>query len=278
VKRRLLRTAIIVFWLAMLAWLIRFEAFPEYFTHSLDGYRSLLSRDIIIMDSWMKIMSRGIPVGYTHTSMDTSESTPLEHCTIDNRTDLKVMFMGMQRIATLTASFTLDVNYNLQKFSCTLLLGADSYKITGERIRGKVFKVSTNIGGTPATLDVELPDDVVLFSPMSAVAMKRMRVGQEIKLHTLDPFTMKKTDIMVRALRKERLTISGKRCDTIVLGSQYHENRMLTWMDSAGNVVRQETPLGWTFEKCTSEEAFDAFKNSEGGDDIFASVAGLLMR
>jgi len=262
----------------MLAWLIRFEAFPEYFTHSLDGYRGLLSRDILIMDSWMKIMSRGVPVGYTHTSMDTTESSPREHCKIDNRTDLKVKFMGQQRIATLTASFTLDVNYNLQKFSCTLLLGADSYEIAGERTVGKVFKVSTNISGMPPTLAVELPDDVVLFSPMSAVAMKRMRVGQEIKLHTLDPFTMKKTDIVVKALRKERLTISGKQCDTIVLGSQYRGSSMLTWMDSAGNVVRQDTPLGWTLEKCTSEEAFDAFKNSEGGDDMFASVAGLLMR
>jgi hypothetical protein len=60
-KKRLLRTGAIAFWVVMAAWLIRYEAFPERFTHTLSGYKGLLSDDVLIEDSWMKILVGGQP-------------------------------------------------------------------------------------------------------------------------------------------------------------------------------------------------------------------------
>ena len=261
----------------MTGWLVRYEAFPEYFTHSLEGYKSLLSKDILLMDSWMKIMFKGVPVGYTHTSMDSSETTPLIHCTINNRTDLKVRFMGQPQVCTMTASVGLDATYRLQTFSCALGGGGYSANVNGERNSGRLFNVKLNLNGNPYKLAVDLPDDAILYSPMTTMTMKRMQVGQEVSVPTYDPITMKKTDVTMKAVRREVLTVTGEKCETTVLSTDYHGKQFLTWIDSTGNVVKQETPLGWTMEKCSAKEAFEAFRDSDGGADVLSTVAGLLM-
>ena len=55
-KRYVLRGLVLLFWLGMIGWLLRYEAFPEYFTRSLAGYHGLLSKDVLVADSWMKIV------------------------------------------------------------------------------------------------------------------------------------------------------------------------------------------------------------------------------
>ena len=276
-KRKGLKIAVVVFWLCMMAWLVRFEAFPERFTHSLEGYKSLFSRDILLVDSWMKIMFKGVPVGYTHTSMDSSEATALVHCTINNRTDLKVRFMGEPQVCTMNAAVGLDAAYRLQNFSCSLGGGGYSANVSGERSKGRVFEVKLNLNGNPYKLALNIPDDAILYSPMTPMTMKRMKVGQEISVPTYDPITMKKTEVRMKAIRQESMMVSGERCDTTVLSTDYHGRQFLTWIDSTGNVVRQETPLGWTMEKCSAQEAFEAFRDSDGGEDVLSTVAGLLM-
>ena len=276
-KHKGLKIAVVVFWLCMAAWLVRFEAFPEHFTHSLEGYRSLFSKDILLVNSWMKIMFKGVPVGYTHTSMDSSESTALVHCTINNRTDLKVRFMGRPQVCTMNASVGLDATYRLQNFSCSLGGGGYSANVSGERNSGRIFNVKFNLNGNPYKLALNLPDDAILYSPMAPMTMKRMKVGQEVSVPTYDPITMKKTKVTMKAIRQESLAVSGEECETTVLSTDYHGRQFLTWIDSNGNVVKQETPLGWTMEKCSAKEAFEAFRDSDGGEDVLSTMAGLLM-
>ena len=262
----------------MAAWLIRFEAFPERFTHSMDGYKGLLSRDILLVDSWMKILFKGVPVGYTHTSMDSSESPPSIHCTINNRTDLRVKFMGQQNVVTVEASVGLDTSYRPQNFSCSLSGAEFAAEVTGKRTGGRVFNVAIKTAGNPPyTADIDMPDDAVFYSPMTAMTMKRVKIGQEVRIRTLDPITMRKTDVVMKAVRNETVKLGGEECKTTVLSTDYHGRQFLTWVDNAGTVVRQETPLGWTMEKCSANEAFQAFRDSEGGEDILSTVAGLLM-
>jgi len=167
--------------------------------------------------------------------------------------------------------------YRLQNFSCSLGGGGYSAKVSGERNNGRIFDVKINLGGNPYKLALDVPDDPILYSPMTAMTMKRMKVGQEIMVPTYDPITMKKTDVTMKAIRQESLTVSGEKCETTVLSTNYHGKQFLTWIDSNGSVVKQETPLGWTMEKCSAKEAFAAFRDSDGGEDVLSTVAGLLM-
>ncbi len=276
-KHKRLKIAVVVFWLCMVAWLVRFEAFPELFTHSLEGYRSLLSKDILLMDSWMKITFKGAPVGYTHTSMDSSETNSIVHCTINNRTDLKVRLMGEPQVCTMNAAVGLDAAYRLQRFSCSLGSGGYEADVHGEREGGRIFNVKIDLNGNAYKLALDLPDDAIIYSPMTMMTTKRIKVGQEIRIPTYDPISMKTTDVRMKAVREEILIVTGEKCETTVLSTDYHGKQFLTWIDSNGSVVKQETPLGWTMEKCSAREAFAAFRDSDGGQDVLSTVTGLLM-
>ena len=59
--KRLRRIGALIFWLVMLGWLMRYEVFPEYFTHAMAGYRSLIKGDVLMKDSWMRMVAMTTP-------------------------------------------------------------------------------------------------------------------------------------------------------------------------------------------------------------------------
>lgn len=244
----------------MISWLVRFEAFPEHFTQSLTGYSSLLSRDVLVMDSWMKIIMDGSPVGYTYTNMDINESDPMEYYVINNRVSLKLKLMGETQRLYVNASSSLDITYQLQKFSFTLLSHGYKIGVEARRVGEETFDVEIKTGDIIQRRKIDIPGDVVLYSPMTDMAMKRLKPGQQLSIQTLDPATLSRVNIVVRALRKEQIDLHGDEYDTTVISTEYRGMNFLSWLDSDGRVLRQETPFGWIMESCTPEEAFEALE------------------
>jgi transglutaminase-like putative cysteine protease len=47
----------------------------------------------------------------------------------------------------------------------------------------------------------------------------------------------------------------------------------LSWMGPEGDILRQDTPFGWTMEACTVEDALEAIELAEGAEDILKGMA-----
>ncbi|MCD4741188.1 MAG: hypothetical protein K8R67_01725, partial [Desulfobacteraceae bacterium] len=75
----LIRIVLFIFWLSLLGWLVRYEAYPEFFTHKLDGYKSIISKDVLLIDSWMRILVNDSPVGYSYTKMEVEKTDPVNY-------------------------------------------------------------------------------------------------------------------------------------------------------------------------------------------------------
>jgi transglutaminase-like putative cysteine protease len=48
---------------------------------------------------------------------------------------------------------------------------------------------------------------------------------------------------------------------------------VLTWLDPSGEALRQETPFGWSLERCTADEAFATLRQSRDSPDMLAGMA-----
>jgi hypothetical protein len=272
-----MRTAIFSLWLCMLAWLIRYEAFPEYFTQSISGYKGLLAKDVLMSDSWMKIMFRGSDIGYSHTSMDINDNSQTEHYIIENRVHIVFNIMGLRKnIHSLTSIF-LDMSYNLQRFSFSFSSPGTIIKIDGTRTEGNTFeaKVSTQ-SNTQDIIKFQIPSDVVFYSLITETAMKYLKPGQRITIRTLDPISLKKTNLLIRALRKEKILISNEQIDSIVLSTDYHGIEMFSWVDDKGTVLRQESTIGLMMQKCTPEAAYDAVLGTNISNDALNVILPFL--
>lgn len=270
------RTAVLALWFCMVAWLVRYEAFPEYFSNSISGYRGILGRETILVDSWLKILFHGNTIGYSHTNMDINDDNTHEHYVINNRVHIAVNF-GKSRVNIhMLASVMLDIAYNLTRFKFAFSSPAVVLKADGIRKHGDSFEV--RVSTQPDQTDVyqiQIPSDVVLYSPMSETVMKHLRPGQQVTVRTIDPISMKKTSLMMRALRREKLLLKEP-IDASVISTEYNGITITSWLDDAGNLLRQETPIGLEMQKCTPEEAFSAVSGTQNAGEVMKAILPLL--
>ena len=272
-KPLFVRPLIVVVWLCFVGWLIRYEAYPEYFTRSLDGYESLLSRDLLVMDSWMRILFNGTPIGYSHTSMSSDESDPSNQYTVENDVQLAFTVMGEQTPVRVSSSASLDATYDLQRFDFALSAGMGTMRITAVRGRNRRFNVEMNTGRYRHSSVITIADNTVLYSPMTEMAVKQLEPGQSLTVRTIDPASMSPIDVVITALRRELLSIGTNTYDATVLSTEYLGMEVASWIDAEGRVLRQETPFGWTLEKCTVEEALATMENTRETTDLLAGMA-----
>ena len=96
---------------------------------------------VLTLDSWMRILYDGQPLGYSHTGIMTSEDDPQSYYTVNNTLTLKMNLMGStQRIHVETLA-VLDSLYQLSRFAFRLQSGEYVMETTGERRRGDNFAV-----------------------------------------------------------------------------------------------------------------------------------------
>jgi hypothetical protein len=267
------RFAVFAVWLGFVAWLIRFEAYPELFTDTIAGYRNLVTRDLLQQDNWSRIFFRGTPIGYAHTSMDIQEDDPARYYVIRSEMELRLTAMGRQ--LDLAVDLTVNLNAVQALHSFEFDMKADPYRtrIRATRMDGERYRMSIQSAGETRTSVITIPDDVVLDSPVTELAMKALTPGKSLTLRILDPATMGTAAMTVTALREETITVGGSNCLAKALATDYQGIRFLSWMGADGRMLRQDTPFGWTIEASTADEAIAAMKKTGRSDDLLAALA-----
>jgi hypothetical protein len=257
----------------MTGWLLRFEAFPTYFTTAAMGYRSLVTREALLLDNWTKITFNETPIGYSQTQLSVREENPDEAALLQNRTVLQIKVLGVPQKVTSTATVVLDQEYRLQRFDFLLYSRQYTAHIKGKRSRGRMFDVVVQTGAGSNTLQVEIPDDAVIYSPMNELAMSRLRPGQRMRIKTFDPITLRTATVLVEAVREEEIFVMDETHSTTVLTLTYLGFTMRAWMSKQGRILRQETPLGWTIEATDHADAMSLEFDASGMDDVILANA-----
>ncbi len=275
-RMTLARAAIVVIWLGFVAWLLRYEAYPSLFTHTIEGYRDVLAEGQLFVDSWHKILFQGDPIGASHTSVETKDNNATEHFRLSNRTQLNLNLMGQRQAVSINSSADLDLLYRLQRFEFSLAARRYNMRIEGRRLTGTKFIVTIYSDAGPSVSRVDIPDDVILYSPMTEMTMARMKSGDVLHMKTFDPASLTAGDVVVTALRREKLKLSSGERDALALSVAYQGVNVPTWIDEEGRLLRQDSTLGWMMEACTMQEAMSLkFDGGRSADMLAASAVPL---
>jgi hypothetical protein len=253
-----IRIAIVLAWLAMAAWLVRYEAYPTSFTHTLGGYSDLLPRDTLISESWMRILRDGRPVGYARTTVDVDDGDPTRHIEYENRTHLKLDVFGSTQVVSVLATAWLNVMRQLQAFEFSLksnLLNAD---VSGQRNEGGTFDIIIRSGETDRAMTVAIPDDVIVHSPFTSLALRNLGPGRTLTVHTLNPVTMTREAVTLRGEGDDTIRLDGEPVKAQRVSVTYGGTDFSAWIDRDGNLLRQETPFGWTLERADADTIFES--------------------
>jgi hypothetical protein len=257
----------------MTAWLIRYEAFPEKFAGSTAAYRTILDRGPLILDSWMQIEHEGLPIGYSHTWVDTNLKYDKTSYVLKNETILNFKMMGKEQWIIISVDATLDDQYSLQTFSAMISSTPYSTRITADRKKEGLFNVSLSSPMGERNFEVTIPRDVVLYSPMIEMTMKSLSPGQSMRLKTIDPLTLTVADLTIRAVRRENMVLEGESKMATLLNVSYQGMNVNTWIDADGMILRQETPFGWVIRASTQHEIFGQRRKSYETVDLLSSMS-----
>lgn len=257
----------------MTGWLVRFELFPERFTHSLAGYRGLLSGGPLLVDTWMKIEYNGMHVGYSHSNVDTVGNDSVVQYKVRNKTVLHLNVMGSTQRIVVDNTAHLDAMYRLQEIRFVMTSPQYSMQITAARRTGRQFEVEMKSGSGTQIFHVEIPDNAIVYSPMLEMSLKELRPGEEMGIRLYEPISMSPQSVVVRALRHETITHRGELVQTTVLESQLKGMTSLSWMDQHGKTLRQETAMGWNMIEASPEEALRFGREAGESTDVLRAMA-----
>lgn len=269
-----IRSLIIAVWLGLLAWFIRYDAFPGLFTGALDGYRGLLREGQVFADSWMQIRFREHAIGYSHTQIDMDEKSAADRYRVTSLTDMELNLAGEPQRIVVNSQSKLDAFQRLMSFDFSINARRYTMRIEAQRREGDTFRVRVRSDAIRETIDVRIPDDVIVYSPMTMMALGRMEPGDTTKLKTFDPASMKVAEVIVKALRREAYTGPTNTVDSTVLSVAFQGMEMQTWIDRDGQVLRQDTPFGWSMVACTPEVAMKT--SSRNAADAGAEMLGAM--
>jgi hypothetical protein len=268
VKANHVKTAILATWCVLVAWLIRYEAFPEFFTQSVNGYSTLLSRNLLVRDTWMKVIVNGMTVGYSFSGVTVEESGNTRLYTVAN----SILFnLGLPLNTAgfkIESSANLDGTMKMTNFTSAVSAGAFSFSASGEKGRGNTFALALDCGNESARKQIQVPEDTVLLNPLNPLILPGMHPGGSITMKVFDTVTMKQSLLLVKALRTETIELNAKKYRCTVLSARfpgYPGMDIVWWTDKDGNVVRQKLP-GITLEVCDADTAL-ALVKSKSSDE-----------
>ncbi len=254
-KAVILRIALIATWLCLVGWLIRHEAYPEYFSGTADGYKSLIPRNLLLRESWMAIKMNDVQVGYTRNVWNISDKDNCRYYANENQMYLWLEVNPAGITVSTDSTFLLDAHYNLYEFTFTVRVEDMPVTLKGARSNAGYFDVSMITTGIVRKFKISIPSDSVLFTPSGGTLTRNLKPGQSITLNSLDPFTMKKSKIVMTALRKENIEYDGISYNATLIATKASGLLFHSWLDQSGDIVRQTSPFGLLMERSTMEKA-----------------------
>ena len=254
---RLFKVSLVAVWAVTMAWLVRFEAYPEHFEKTISGYRGLFGDEMGVREQWMKIFFAGQPLGYTQTILDVDVSRTSAPPRIPTYASINIPTLGDEsRRFRVSGDVRFDGSYRVQSFGVVATDGKFRFVARGKRLERDLFEVEHGMKDALSTTTVRIPDDAIVQSPQFDLIMKRLRPGQHLWLKVLDPLSMRPGRMKIAAMQYETITLtSGRRVEALRLEVTQQSERINAWVDRQGQMVRQETPFGLTLEACTAQEA-----------------------
>ena len=265
--------ASIAVWLMSLVWLVFWEAFPEWRTGASAGYETLFGDDLLVMDQWMKILFEDEPIGYSHTSVNVDDSGTMTTTAVESDTILLLTIMGSPQRVRVRTHAELDALYDLQAFAFSLSSQSYALDVEGKRAEEDLYDVTLRTGAMEDRMQISIPKDAVLYSPMTDLVMRRMKPGQSMQINAFSPISLSCESMTVRALRRETIPWDGDSVETTVLSADAQGMEVVSWVADDGRVLRQTTPLGWTMEACDATEALAVRSAGHSGCDILTALA-----
>ena len=265
-KGRLVRFAILFFWLVMLVLLIQ----KNYLKPRVAPLGFATSKDTLeAHEDWLGIYLKGEKVGYSTTK--TKRAGDFYQISEDSLMFLNTLGTN-QRIESRIKS-VVNQDYSLRSFDFSLLSGPITFSLHGEVI-GNALNLVMVSGKNTTRSTLPLKDIPFVSNTLKPYILSQgLKEGKKFSLPFFDPATLSSREIIIEVLGKEKILFSGNKINVFKLKESYAGIETLAFVSEGGEILKEEGPLGLTLLKETQEQALSGEWMKKEKPDVAVTTA-----
>jgi hypothetical protein len=266
---RIVSISAILIWAVMMGVLLKKTYLPSL-GHRVN-WKAAEGEGIPAGESWMGIYLHDRKVGY---SMTRWEKEDLDWRMVE-RTVMELMVMGKPQSVHLSTHCLLDSSLRLNSFRFQLSAGEVNFGAEGEvREKGREMAVRLSGIGEEKEMKIPLREVPFLWSNLRFLLKNQeIKEGQRFQVGLFDPSTLQIENLLIEVEGEERLRLGKEEVEALKLKESFKGVIVHSWVGRDGEVLKEESPLGFTLVKEEKEAAI--LKGRAGGkpEDLIALAA-----
>jgi hypothetical protein len=269
VSRRSVSTVILLTWVGAMAWLVK--------DHYLRPASSLIADAALRIPpgaTYFAVELGGQQIGFASNRVDTLPDS----ITVEDLMILEVPALGtIQRVEARTEA-ALTRTLALRSFVVSLRGDDVRFGARGLVSGDTLLEIEIETGDSRQSVDVRLEREIVLpaLLPLHLVFGSDPEVGKTYAVRLFDPMLLEERDVDVTILAESTLVVPDSaaldettglwvpaRWDTLQawqIAQRMGGISVEAWIDELGQVIRAESPVGFSMERTAFEIAFENFQ------------------
>ena len=188
----------------------------------------------------------------------------------------RLNILGEERELEIAGSATVGTGGELEKFTFRLTTVSDRSPfetVVHGKVEGEELVIEIGSGGGSRTERRRLEEPIVLpLNLHRSLAAKGLETGQTYRVRLLDPMTLTEGEAEIKVMEREVVHWSGREEEAFRVQTRFAGLVTTAWIDAAGEILKEETPLGWTLLKEAPGSGLQA-QSTGNAPDMLAATA-----
>ena len=224
--------------------------------------------------TWLGLfLADGPQVGHIHLRRLPEQRQGLPGVRFTMNTQMALNLMGRDTDLRVVGAMWRAHEQPLAELDLTVESMEQTLRLTGE-VRDGELNAEVRSGGESMPLQLPMDPEVLLQTGLgTASSFPAMEVGDDFRMESFDPLTMRQTTARVRCVEEAILEVDGVGVETRKLEVTTGGFTSTAWVDTQGEVVRAETPFGLVLQRLSPERASAMAGQSTSGTDLLGLTA-----
>lgn len=253
--RRVFFIAIAIFWSVTMGLLI--NRHYSLFRHTAPIlFKNTFTSSDISEEQWMGVYFSGEKIGYLSRKMTRTNNGYL----MDETFRIRMLVMGKTKDIETLLNANLDNDLKLSSF--TAKIKADFVLDISGKVKGKNLYLAINSAGVKSAKVIHFDKEPALEGPAMSKMLIGKKPGDRISIPVFDPSLIGIADLELNIKAKEQLMSLGKMQETYKVIGNMKGIEFTAWVTESGEVLKEESPMGFLLVKETREDALKIGKPS----------------
>ncbi|MBU1852593.1 MAG: transglutaminase-like domain-containing protein [Candidatus Omnitrophica bacterium] len=262
-----------IFWFTMMGLLFHREVLPTLIITNPTGYEIELTNDYPVRESWMGIYFKDRKIGFSNTVIVQDVDNGVAGYRINETLLLRLNMLGEKNFVRMKGASFFSESYLLKNFYYRLVSGEYKLEVSGD-VKADELNLVIKTDADIKVKSLKIKQNTLISNSVSPILLfKKLDINKEISFEIFNPISFGTNRVSIRNIGIENLEFNKKEYQAYVFEIDSSGIKTKTWMTKDGDILKEESGLGFTMHKEDPKHALDIDPLSFGSQDLAVEFA-----